>query len=239
MKLKNIYSDTNLAHSLTDAEHNKIDKVWDFIQLFNKEFVFITDYRRYVIKHVQQLYTLDEFYELEHIANKLFWNLRLLLQPLWLEGNTSKQLDNALTLCDCQHYTDQQDLNNKIKDNKIFNTVYYRSFINKLVIIDKEQQIIYTKKMEGASHIFSKNYFNLLTMYIFKNKDMYERIMKNISMIQEASFDIPTHYYQYDYAYPNLNFCVYTFGSVDDRKERIKQMYYTDTKGKQWFKLIV
>lgn len=230
----------SVEDKLSIDEHNKLDKVWAFMEIFNKEFVFITDYRRYLIKEIQSKYTLEEFYELESILNKLFWNLRLVLQPIWLnKENTDIKLDNALTLCDCSSYTDDDDLNNKIKNNKLFDTTFYRSFINKLIIVDKVKKVIYTKKMEGASYIFGKNYFNLLTMFIMKDRSMYEKVMKKPEIIKEASFDLPNHYYQYDYAFPNLNFCTYMFGNPEIRKERIKRMYYTDTKGKQWFKLFV
>lgn len=72
-----------------------------------------------------------------------------------------------------------------------------------------------------------------------KNRKLYEKVMNDPTIINEASLELPNHYYQYDYAFPNLNFCVYMFGNKDIRMERIKKMYYTDSKGKEWFKLII
>ena len=248
MKIKNIYSDALLRYPLTSNEISKIDKVWEFSELFNKEFIFIADYRRYLIKKISSTYTLDEFYELESILNKLFWNIRWLLMPIWLNINIKEDdyikelnnnlvnLPNALTLCSCESYND--NLSDKLKTNSVYESTYYRSFINKLIIVDTNNKVIYTKHMEGGSYIFGKNYFNLLTMYILKNRELYEKVVKNPLIIQESNFELPNHYYQYDYAFPNLNFCVYMFGDDKIRKERIKKMYYTDNKGKEWFKLI-
>ena len=92
--------------------------------------------------------------------------------------------------------------------------------------------------MENSSHIFDKNYFNLLTMYILKNKQLYDQVMENPSIIKTMTLKLPEYYYQYDYGFPNLNYCVYEFGTEEQRKERIYKMYYADDAEKNWFKLI-
>ena len=75
-----------------------------------------------------------------------------------------------------------------IKENKINNILqksnYYRSFINKLVIIDKKNKQIISKPFEGSADIFSKNYFNLLTMSILLKKKLYIKITENPYLIK-------------------------------------------------------
>ena len=49
------------------------------------------------------------------------------------------------------------------------------------------------------------------------------------------------HYFQLDYGFPNLNYCVYTFGTKADRIDRIKKMYYSYSPRQQarmWSELI-
>lgn len=241
-------------YPLTDEEINKIEAVWKFINLFNQQYVFLTDYRKHLIKTVQHKYTPEQFYELEMITNKLFWNLRWKLAPLWMDPEITEKeyLDNlhifykqselpiALQLCSFEPYSNETDLENKIKHNELFEKTYYRSFINKLMIVDKQQKRIITKPFEGSSEIFSKNYFNLLTMTILFDRQLYDTIMLNPFLIKFKNIQLSKYYYQYDYGFPNLNFCTYLFGSKEDRLNRINKMYfvYEKPKSKYWYKLI-
>lgn len=250
-----IYQDKLLKYPLTDYEYNIIDDVWNFIKIFDKQFIFISDYRKYIINNIRKKYTPEEFFLFESIANKLFWNLRWLLFPLWHIPNITKKeyerfvknnYDNyenipySLLLCKYEKFKDERDLDNKLSKNPIFKSTYYRSFINKLIIIDRKNNIIITKEFEGSSDIFSKNYFNLLTMIIFFNRILYEKIMKNPYSIKNKKIKLSKYYYQYDYGFPNLNYCTYTFGTHEDKMERIKKMYYSSKprKARFWFKLL-
>lgn len=226
-----------------------MNKIWEFVEIINKEFIFISDYRKYLIKTISKKYTIDEFYEIETTLNDMFWTLRHKLAPIWLNPSISDTSYNSLPLpplntplhpslsiCTYQKYDDNRDID-EIISNYSSNT-FYRSFINKLIIIDKPNKIIMTKKMEGASDIFSKNYFNLLTMYILRNKKLYTKIISSPLKIKELNITLPTHYYQYDYPFPNLNFCTYYFGTEEERKERIKKLYYEMGSKDQWFSLL-
>ena len=63
--------------------------------------------------------------------------------------------------------------------------------------------------------------------------------MKNPYSIKNYKFNLPEYYYEYDYGFPNLNFCVYSFGSKKNRMDRIEKMYYFyPSKSKYWFKII-
>lgn len=256
MPIEDIYRDTLLKYPLTIKEFFKLDKVWEFAQIFQKPYIFITDYRNYIIKEIQKKYTLNEFYEYEAILNKLFWNLRWLLFPLWYKPNMDNdeywnfieekpyygdfyQIPESLLLCSCAHYSDIQDLKKKVKESKLFEGTYYRSFINKLILIDQETKVIYTKPIEGSSDIFAKNYFNLMSMTILFNRDLYEKIIQNPYGAKDMKLEYSNYYYQYDYAYPNLNYCVYSFGTQEQRRDRINKMYYVENSARWWFKIII
>lgn len=261
MIIFDIYNDSKLKYPLTDYEYKLIPKVWEFLEIFKKRFVFITDYRNYVIEQINKKYKIDDFYLLESILNKMFWNLRHLLKPLWiypkmeiddyikyLENDKSYLIPESLLLCKFINYNDKKDLNEKIRNVYLGEKrSYYRSFINKLMIIDKEKKQLIVKPMEGSSDIFSKNYFNLLTSQILFSKELYEEVMKNPFIIKNKKIELAEFYYQYDYAFPNLNYCKYNIGTKKDRIDRIKKMYYYNKnnanngnkeKAKYWFKLI-
>ena len=125
-----------------------------------------------------------------------------------------------------------------IKRNKIFETTYYRSFINKILIHDKTTDRIITKPMEGSSDIFAKNNFNLETMTILNDKNLYEKIMSNPLSLRNHDIQVPEYYFQLDYPFPNLNFMTYSFGNKEERINRINKMYYCDDC-KNWYKLLI
>ena len=253
--MQDIYRHNNLKYPLTEQEYILVDEVWDFLKIFKKRFVFISDYREYVIKNIRKKYTINEFYELEYVLNKLFWNLRWLLYPLWTnsditedeyyrrlgEFNSKDDIPGSLLLCSYEKFEDEDDLNKKIMNSNLGEyTSYYRSFINKLVIIDRKNNELIIKPMEGSSDIFSKNYFNLLTMHILFSKKLYKDVMNDPFLIKKKNIELAEFYYQYDYAFPNLNCCKYLIGTEKNRKHRIYKMYYDKDKkiGKSWFKLI-
>ena len=262
MYINNIYQDKILKYSLTKDEYHNIEKAWKFLKIFKKKFMLLSDFRKYVIKKAR-IYTIEEFYLYESILNKLFWNLRWLLFPLWYDDssysmseekynnfikknyNNFMKIPNNLLLCKVEKYTDDNDLKNKLYNNDVLmKDNYYRSFINKLIIIDKKNKLLISKPIEGSSTIFSKNYFNLLTATILFNRKLYEKIMKYPYSVKYQKFIrklLDSHYFQLDYAFPNLNYCVYTFGTKEDRIDRIKKMYYSHSPRQQarmWSELI-
>lgn len=242
----NIYTNNNLKYPLESNEVDMLPKVWKFLEVFKKRFVFISDYRNHLVKQIQDKYTIDEFYKYEYIINKLFWNLRWGVSYVW----TDEKLDTdnmplSLLICKFVKYKDTDDLIKKVKEVKSGENIdnigsFYRSFINKLIIVDKENKELIIKQMEGSSDIFSKNYFNLLTSHILFSKKLYEEVMNNPLSIKNKDIKLSEYYYQYDYGFPNLNYCKYLIGSENDRLERIKKMYYNiNNPYKYWFKIIL
>ena len=247
---KNIYMNNKLKYPLTQNEYDNLDKVWYLISIFDIPFVFITDYRNYLVKTIRKKYTIDEFYELEMIIEKLFWNLRWVMFPLFDNPKISKEeyhkiindnqaeIPSSLLLCSKLGYQNDEDLNTKIKNINAGDT-YYRSFINKLIIIDKVNKIIYHKKMEGSSDIFGKNIFNLYTMTVLFNRKLYEKMMSDPYGEKKHKIELSNYYYQYDYGFPNLNYCVCSIGNHESRMDRIKKIYYNKSNNfEYWYKLI-
>lgn len=251
MIIDNIYKSDILKYPLNDDEIGILNNCWELLNEMNKKYIFIFEQRKNLIKFVKNKYTIDEFYVIENVINKLFWNLRWLIYPLFSDNKineikydeiiTENKLDalpKYLTLCECMKYDDINDLKYKIKNSTVYESNFYKSYINKIIIVDKKNKTLYLKPMEGSSSIFNKNYFNLLTMSILFDRKMYEKIMKNPYKILNTKIQLSNFYYQYDYGFPNLNFCTYYFGDESQRLDRIKKMYYY--KGsKYWKKLII
>lgn len=258
MIIDDIYQSKLLKHPLSKEELDLVPEAWELLSVFKKRFLFITDYRTYLIKNISNKYTAEKFLKLESVINKMFWNLRWLLFPLWTNKYITKEaylefiksgygdfenLPYALLLCNSKRLpsSNKDELKSLLRDFYI-NTTFYRSFINKLVIIDKQNKNLITKPMEGSSDIFSKNYFNIMSFQILWSKRTYTEIMSNPLLVRDVSVVHEPHfYYQFDYGFPNLNYCKYQIGSDDDRINRIKKMYYTESypKDKYWFKLII
>ena len=78
-----MYKDPLLKYPLTKIEYEMIDKVWDFLKEFNIGTMFVSDYRKKIIKTIRDKYTINDFQLYEGIAEKLFWNMRWILFPLF------------------------------------------------------------------------------------------------------------------------------------------------------------
>jgi hypothetical protein len=244
--IKDIYRDPLLKYPLTDNEIANIDKVWEFIYNFKLSYPSISTYRKNIIKTVKNKYTPEEFNIYETAAEKMFWNLRFIISPLWLDSKINEHtyeeeytklqtIPKSLLLYNSYNYEGKKDLYNKVslcKQKK----AYYRSYINKMCIV-RENTLIY-KQIEGSSDIFSKNYFNLYSTTIFMNKQLYESIIKNPFIIKNKKINLPEFYFQFDYAFPNFNYCVLSTNK-NKKLKRINKMYYSNKAEKNWFKFII
>lgn len=224
--INNIYTDPSLIYPLSNEEEEVICEVWRFLEIFNYPTPYLTDYREYLIKKIRQKYNYHDFYLYESIANKLFWNLRMVVGMLFKEEENCQKIK----------YQDIEDLEDKLRNIKIGLGNYYRSYINKLIMVDHENQIIFHKKMEGSADIFTKNKLNVHTLFVLLNRKLYEKIMQNPQKIKKIQ--MPYFYYQLDYGFPNLNCCNYSINNKKEKMKRIKKMYYRNYQ-KYWFKLMI
>ena len=216
-----IYIGTDLPYPLDNDEYNNINNVWNFINEFSFLTYILHDYRSRVIENIKNKYSVNEFYDLEKTAEKLFWNLR---------HRIPTSINNLTTIKQSSY----ENLDGLLA--KMYRDTYYRSFINKLILIDDKNHQCYYKPMEGSADIFTKNDFNLCCSVAFYNRDLYEKTMENPRIIHEL--ELPHFYYQYDYPFPNINY-VKPFIQTDNyRIKRIKKMYYDDDAERQWFVLL-
>lgn len=216
-----IYTASSLLYPLTRDQIDQIDDVWNFLQTFRYEqaYTSLHLYRQSVIASVCNRYTCNEFCNYERIAEQLFWNLRDKTGDFFTENNNTV-ITGSL-----------EDMYSElIRDNS------YRSFINKLILINDVQNEYYYKRIEGSSPIFSKNSFNTVTGYLLFNRQLYENIMSDPRKIMYVK--IPAYYYQYDYAFPNLNYAKPFIQSDEYRRQRILKMYYDTDAESNWFRLI-
>ena len=210
---------TNVLYPLSRREIDELDNTWIFLESFkqNQTCSSLHLYRSQLIDHVCTRYTCEQFYNYELLAEKLFWNLRARTQKYFPENHlVSGSLDDMY--------------NNLINDNS------YRSFINKLILINDSQNEYFYKKIEGSSHIFNKNDFNTITGYLLFNRQLYENIITNPQKILDVN--MPRFYYEYDYGFPNLNYGKPFIQSSEFRLKRINKMYYDDNAESNWFRLI-
>jgi hypothetical protein len=221
-----IYNDGLLAYPLKYDECANLAEVWEFIENFTIPTCTLHGYRTTLIETVRQKYTPYQFYNLELLTEKLFWNLRYKTYRFFAD-NDRTPIDNLLGLKEGQYESLLQDMYN---DNS------YRSFINKLILIDDVNNKCYYKKMEGSADIFNKNRFNLYTGTVLFNRHLYETVMSDPEKI--INIHVPTNYYEHDYAFPNLNNGKPFMQSPEYRMKRIRKMYYDVNAESNWYKLL-
>ena len=237
-----IYSDKTIHFKLDKDEIDIIDDVWKFADLFNFTTYTLHEYRDKIIDIIQKNYTIKEFTVLELILEKLIWNLRWLIFPI--VANNNIDLEDYKLMIQLDKIPDKHlsinsyelDDYGLVKD-MLYESNYYRSFINKLMVVDRDNKKIYYKLQEGSMPIFSKNDLNMKTMLIMRNRSIYEKVMADPFIIRTIKFEEPLLYYQYDYPFPNINLCCPFTNSMEERENRVKLMYFTDDCEKNWFKL--
>lgn len=244
MSNKIVYTNSNLVYPLTQEEFSLIDKVWEFNNLFHQPYYFITDYRKNLINTIQKKYNANEFLQYEDILNKIFWNLMHTMVPYWTDEKTKNGgIPSSLRMCKCYEWGNENQLQKLIDSVDVWNEQYYRSFINKIILIDRQRKLLFTKPFEGSSEIFTQNYFNLLGMRILADRNNYEKVMSNPDILKNDQFMTPlvgkSHYYQRDYGFPNLNYCTYRFANEKERLRRIKRMFFFENGREKWWFLLM
>jgi len=213
----NAYIDHSLQYPLHKSEYNLMNKVWEFISIMTEPIRDFSSYRKDIIKTIKNKYSIDEFYRLEKITEKILWNIRHRSSYFFNEQHNI--IDGTYT----------KIFNEYKKDNS------YRSFINKLILFDANDGCHY-KKMEGSSNIFDHNEFNVKTFMAIFNRNIYESCMNDPNNVKKN--EIPGFYYEMDYPFPNLNYYRPFIQDKNDRINRIQKMYYDIDSEKNWYKII-
>src|SRR5437868_2724292 len=184
-----------MEYPLNDNEYNKLDLAWEFLNLFTKPIISVSEYRRALINNIINKYDIDTFGELEIICEKLLWNLINKVRQIYENTNQEYECIDCETNLTRHGY--DKIMNKYNEDNA------YRSFINKLILIDDINNKIYHRPMEGTS-IFHDNKFNSKIWKIMSDRTLYEKIINNPEEIQ--NIENPKYYICGDYGFPNLNF---------------------------------
>lgn len=242
-----------VKYSLTSKESDALEMAWKFLDVFNRNYIFVTQYRMHLIEILSKRYTPEQFLLYEGIINKLFWNLRHEVAKLWVHKPESREqfdqllyfdeLPTSLTQCYVRPYRENGELEQLLQQNSIVLNTYgshYRSFINKLLIVDPVAQQVWFKPMEGSAEIFSKNHFNLYTMSLLFHRTLYDEFMKDPYGCRDMELTLPEYYFEFDYGFPNLNCCQFAIGREKDRMRRIQKMYYCTSpkKDTNWHRII-
>lgn len=230
------YQNKHIKYKLTNEELSMIDATFKFLKIFKNKFALIRDYRTHLITTIRNNYTPEQFLQYEIIINKLFWNLRYIVSELWLNRKINGELPYSLTYCSTISYDNNNDLKNKLLLLKTSDNITYRSALNKLIMVDKKQHIIYSKQMEGSDILLSNNGFNCLTFTILFKRQLYEQVITTRKLPDKLK--VYKCNISLDYGFPNMNVCVYNVWDDNEMLERIKKMYYEDND-KYWCKLMV
>jgi hypothetical protein len=239
---REIYKEYTLPYRFTNDEINSLIKAWTFFMEFRRIDLSLHQYRKELIKIISSKYTPEEFLFYEGIIDKLYWNLQSRLARIWLQDPYLNEIPYSLTLSQAEPFLNTTQYNYIINEN--LKRDFYRSFINKLIVIDKTTNIIYTKDQEGSSNVMGKNYFNLLGSAIMSSIQLYERILHEPHLIIMTNIPLPMYYHQLDYGFPNFSLCAYNINDINTnegrmyRLNRIKKLYYEPNCENNWFKLI-
>ena len=225
--MQHVYKSDKLKYPLSNKEYDDIDKVWEFINRFNQKYTFLSDYRENIIKEISYNYSVNEFYRYESIASKLVWNLKTIMDSI----------NKISTGCSHKKFSSDEE-KDAIINIFLKNNTYYRSGINKAVIVDSRHHKIITRPTEGSSNILSSNKNNAQIGKIFQKRKKYEKIMSDPYNYNYDKIKIPEFYYEFDYAYPNLNLSVYKVDSKINQIKRIKDMYFIENCERNWFRIL-
>jgi hypothetical protein len=208
--MQNPYNNKDLIYILTEKELSLIDEVWILINIFNNTELTRNKYRKIIINIIKNRYTIEKFYELEIIIEKMYWNLVNKIKLYFF-------------------------VNNKIKSKETNNIEKIK---NKILIKNKNITLSNIRKSyicENNKILYKYDYPNELDMIstsIMINRSIYETIMININIYE---FIEPYNNMEFDYPFPNLNTIKPFSFNEETRFENIKKMYYDDDCEKNWF----
>lgn len=203
-------------YALTQREILLIDRAWELLYDLSDTEISRYKYRKKIIEKVRNKYTKQEFYTLEIIIEKMYWNLIDKIKKIF-------DVDPSL-----------YKKSGKMKINTVINQIYKNNKRAKESNIRKS----YIHNPKRQEIIYKYNYPNNLDMIsssIIIHRSTYETIMGNQTDISDLQIEPYNNIIEYDYPYPNLN-TIAPF--VTDNKRRIKNindMYYSQNPELYWF----
>ena len=212
----NPYANNKLKYNLTRKELLLVDRAWELIYDLAETEISRYKYRKVVIDKIKNKYTEKEFYILETIIEKMYWNL---------EDKIKKTFDVNIHL---------YKKFGKFQLTNVVNQIYKK---NKRV---KESNIrkSYVYDVRKQEVLYKYNYPNeldLIVSSIIINRSTYETIMGDKADISNLQIEPYNNTIEYDYPYPNLN-TIEPFAIDNKRRiQNIKNMYYSQNSELYWF----
>jgi hypothetical protein len=198
-------SEQSMLYLFNEDELKNIDNAWELITILRKTHLTYASYNKYYKTLIKQKYSIDKFYELEIIIEKLYWNLKNHL--------------NMVEDCCFEYGLENLD---KIK-NKIIrlNGMITHSSLNKSYVYDENNDKI----------IYKSNYptiTDLLISSIMINRSLYEQIMNkpyvDLSYLSKLNLEEYVNLIEFDYPFPNLNTLIPFYNN--NRMDNIKKIIY-------------
>lgn len=204
---KNPYNDKILKFPLLKNEIKILDKVWEFMDDFRETKLTRNKYKKYIINKMNKKYSIYDFYKLEKIVEKIYWNLAIKIK-------NDVQLKPEIFF---KKKFDSKEIKNKIlmRNNKI-----KESTVGKTYIITKNNKLFYKYKYPNDLDLFVSS--------IIINRSIYETIMSEEVEIFNIEIEPYNNIVEFDYMYPNLNTIKSFALSKGDRIKNIKDLYYNN-----------
>lgn len=199
--MESLYEDNSMKYPLTKKEIIMIDKVWDLIDIFRETKITRNRYERYIIGKIKLLYTKMEYYVLEIIIEKMYWNL------------VYKVMENFNLKFEI-FFGKKKEIEDIKKNILKKNININNDNINKICFIYKNK-IVYKYNYP--------NDLDLITFSIMINRELYESIMMN-----KINIEIPPYnnIIEFDYMFANINTLIPFVNNKKKRLKKIKELYF-------------
>ena len=201
----NPYNNKKLKFQLSVKEMEKIDKVWDFIDIFRETALTRGKYNRQINDKVSKKYDIKEFYQFERIVEKMYWNLvTKIKKDIFLKPEIFLKKEYNL-----------EEMENKIL---MRNVKIKESTVKKTYIITDSGKLLYKYRYPDDLDLFVSS--------IMINRSVYETIMSESEEIFNIEIEPYNNIVEFDYPYPNLNTIKSFVDTKEKRIEKIKNLYY-------------
>ena len=211
----NSYTNEKNLYTLTEKEIELLDKAWELINDIRTTEISRNKYRKAMIEKIRDKYTSQEFFILEKIVEKMYWNL---------VDKVKKSFDIDMSIRQRKNFDLERIKDKILKRNKraiesnVRKSYVYDEHVNKL--------------------LYKYNYPNeldLIVSSIITNRSVYETIMSDEMDINNIEIEPYGNIVEFDYAFPNLN-TIKPFATTNDtRQENIEKLYYGDDPEINWF----
>lgn len=212
--MKNAYTNKTNRFKFKIKELKNLDKAWNLINEFRITKISRAKYRKNIIDKINNKYTLDQFYYIEIIIEKMYWNLRDKLKLIFDEQHKYKKTSKVDSLHEIQD-------NILIKNKKATLSNIRKSYI------ENDKSIFYVYDYP--------NDFDLIVSSVMINRSAYETIMEDIVDIFNLNIDPYTNIIEFDYPFPNLNTIKPFAYSKIKRLDNILNLYYVKNSDGNWF----